>query len=707
MNHQPNTAFGHSSLAQSLVEHQEFVRRLALRLTGDPSEADDAAQDTWVRALERRPSLSRRLGPWLETSLRGIVRNRRRAAGRRAVHEKAAARPEVASQVAPQVAPVEQLELRQWVVDAVLALDEPYRRTVVMAYQQGLSAAEIAGREGVAAATVRTRLYRAHERLRERIGDAEKHDGLAALAAAPLWGAARAGAVGGKLGGAALGGGVLTKAAGWAALAAAFVAAISLGAWAAWNDAESPSTPALEASPSRAALAAVSSGGESELAALDVAPVVEDSKEQAGERRALVPEGAADWPYWDAVRSTRADLPRYRVPESEASAALRRELEGLSLLNPILPLSVRALESAFGEAAELKDVSLALAPSVPSSTFAGAEWLTAPKAMPMVDWLGLISSLHGADIQWEVLDGSVVLAPMQELVAGAEPFDHRIDDLLLDPAAYFPDGAVPYPLYSSVANANDLCVMLMGGAAEFLPDRETAEVLLEPQAIRWRHSPRSQLHVQRYLDQVRAFRQPLPEQGVSGKRARLHETPSDRAILSILRAAGGMKGLMEEADKTLVERLRALGTQHGVGVLWTSAAREHADAPEQLALGVLCGCLVLKMRDEGFVRQLPVLWMDLRTKFTGQAIDPQRVAEDARLGSLARKGSEPTLTTDFLVAFLQRYVAPESWDQDPRYSMMVSQDSQLTVHQSAWVLDEIERTVNYLAGTASVTDSAR
>ena len=154
---------------QSIVRHHEFVQRLALRLSLDPNEAQDVAQDTFVRALEGGRRAPQALGPWLAASLRGITRNRRRGELRRAERERRAAKPEIA--------PVEKLAMRQEVVEAVLRLKEPFRNTVVMTYELGLTPREIAAREGIAEATVRSRLHRAHATLRSTLSLEEEAGG--------------------------------------------------------------------------------------------------------------------------------------------------------------------------------------------------------------------------------------------------------------------------------------------------------------------------------------------------------------------------------------------------------------------------------------------------------------------------------------------------------------------------------------------------
>src|SRR5262249_38297160 len=64
---------------------------------------------------------------------------------------------------------VERAELHHAVLSAVMTLDEPYRTTVLLRFVEYESEAAIAARLGVPIATVRTRLRRALDRLREKL----------------------------------------------------------------------------------------------------------------------------------------------------------------------------------------------------------------------------------------------------------------------------------------------------------------------------------------------------------------------------------------------------------------------------------------------------------------------------------------------------------------------------------------------------------
>ena len=68
-------------------------------------------------------------------------------------------------------------ERRIAVVDAVGALEEPYRNTVLLRYYEGLWPRAIAAQLGVPVKTINTRLHRAHLQLREILDRERRRDG--------------------------------------------------------------------------------------------------------------------------------------------------------------------------------------------------------------------------------------------------------------------------------------------------------------------------------------------------------------------------------------------------------------------------------------------------------------------------------------------------------------------------------------------------
>ncbi len=122
------------------------------------------------------------------------MRGRGREALRKVV-EHAAARPEP---IEGGQGEIERMQLQRALVDAVLALDEPYRAAVILRHLDGLSAAEIARRQGCSSAAARQRVSRGLAQLRARLAGRFDHDADGCLALVPLLGRSwSAGALGG------------------------------------------------------------------------------------------------------------------------------------------------------------------------------------------------------------------------------------------------------------------------------------------------------------------------------------------------------------------------------------------------------------------------------------------------------------------------------------------------------------------------------
>ena len=147
----------------ALLAHAPWVRNLARSLVVDQSAADDLVQDTWAAALQRPPDSGAPLRGWLATVLRRQARQGRRQAARRQRREQRVARPEAEP---PTSDIVERAALHGDIVQAVLALHEPYRTAILMRFFDGHPPREIASQQGVPVATVNSRLTRGLELLR-------------------------------------------------------------------------------------------------------------------------------------------------------------------------------------------------------------------------------------------------------------------------------------------------------------------------------------------------------------------------------------------------------------------------------------------------------------------------------------------------------------------------------------------------------------
>lgn len=186
----PNKAIPH----EALLEHRDFVRRLATQLVRDDALAEDVAQDAWLAAVANPP---RRDGvrAWLRQVARRLAMRHRRTETRRLRREALVARDEAyGTDVAHELA---HHEILRQVTDAVVRLAPLYREVVMLHFYRGLSADAIALRMDLPRATVYTRLRRALALLRfdleQRLGVEEWRGAVALLAAAPVAAVTRAG----------------------------------------------------------------------------------------------------------------------------------------------------------------------------------------------------------------------------------------------------------------------------------------------------------------------------------------------------------------------------------------------------------------------------------------------------------------------------------------------------------------------------------
>jgi len=157
---------------ESMLTHRDWVRRVARALVHSDAEAEEIEQEAWVRAVTRPPSSEGKCKAWFRTVLKRAARDRWRARTRRDAREVRSARPPESAPTADLVAEAESHRL---VVNAALALPEPYRETIVLRFFHELPAAEIAERLDVPLETVRTGVKRALGRLRKELDD--RHGG--------------------------------------------------------------------------------------------------------------------------------------------------------------------------------------------------------------------------------------------------------------------------------------------------------------------------------------------------------------------------------------------------------------------------------------------------------------------------------------------------------------------------------------------------
>ncbi|MBV6451507.1 MAG: ECF RNA polymerase sigma factor SigW [Anaerolineales bacterium] len=149
-----------------VLAHQQAVFRLAYLLLGDADDAEDIAQETFLRAWNhlKRFDATRPLRPWLLSIASNLSRNRRRSAGRYLAALTRAFREQ------PKETPLDETSAQNTEANelwrAVQRLEMSDQQIIYLRYFLELSVIETAETLQVAEGTVKSRLSRALEKLR-------------------------------------------------------------------------------------------------------------------------------------------------------------------------------------------------------------------------------------------------------------------------------------------------------------------------------------------------------------------------------------------------------------------------------------------------------------------------------------------------------------------------------------------------------------
>jgi RNA polymerase sigma-70 factor (ECF subfamily) len=158
------------AFAQLVGPHEQIAFRTALMITRNTADAEDAAQDAMIKAFRAlgRFRAGAPFRPWLLTIVANEARNRRRSSGRReSLALRAAAEvPSGGAAPSPEGALVASEE-RAELLRAVEALPDEHRLVVACRFFLDLSEEETAAVLGLRRGTVKSRLSRALDRLRE------------------------------------------------------------------------------------------------------------------------------------------------------------------------------------------------------------------------------------------------------------------------------------------------------------------------------------------------------------------------------------------------------------------------------------------------------------------------------------------------------------------------------------------------------------
>jgi RNA polymerase sigma-70 factor (ECF subfamily) len=160
-----------SAFEEIVLLHERRVLTLALRLLGTLEDAQDAAQEVFLRAFKylRRFDTSKPLEPWLVRMTVNVCRG----SGRKRLRSRLMfVQRDDAQCVDPGNNPYIQLraeEQKRVVNDALAGLAEKERTALVLRDLEGLTTAEVAEILGTAEATVRSQISVARLKMRKAI----------------------------------------------------------------------------------------------------------------------------------------------------------------------------------------------------------------------------------------------------------------------------------------------------------------------------------------------------------------------------------------------------------------------------------------------------------------------------------------------------------------------------------------------------------
>lgn len=165
----------HQAFGTLVSLYERRVYALCLMVTKNHAEAEEVAQDAFVRAYANlaRFDTSRAFYPWLATIAVRIANGRLRKQAQDMSRDTAyEAEPTNAAQAADSpLAAMMRQEASEDIWARVSALPEAQRTATFLFYREDMSIPEVAAVLGVTAGTVKTLLHRARQRLRGELSD--------------------------------------------------------------------------------------------------------------------------------------------------------------------------------------------------------------------------------------------------------------------------------------------------------------------------------------------------------------------------------------------------------------------------------------------------------------------------------------------------------------------------------------------------------
>jgi len=163
------TVVAEPDLSTLVQDYSGLLYRVALSLVRNTAEAEDVVQDVFLRVLQRKSELAHiaEIRPWLVRIAWNLAIDRTRKRRPDQMDEIFAAGL-VSRELAADDA-VEEADRIRRVLAGIERLPKPERQVLLLSAMEELSNAEIAAVAGKSESSVRSMLFRARARLRERM----------------------------------------------------------------------------------------------------------------------------------------------------------------------------------------------------------------------------------------------------------------------------------------------------------------------------------------------------------------------------------------------------------------------------------------------------------------------------------------------------------------------------------------------------------
>jgi RNA polymerase sigma-70 factor (ECF subfamily) len=180
-----------NAFGELVEKHQSLVINFCYRMLGNREDAEDIAQDAFLRAFAAIRSFQPRakFSTWLLTIARNLTLNLLRNRRKRGRSVSSTGRFEEERQTVTLIPTDDpgpgkvflRKERAEWVHQALQELSDTHRGIILLRDFEGMTYEEIATTMGCRRGTVKSRLFRAREQLRERLLECDTAGGHGAI----------------------------------------------------------------------------------------------------------------------------------------------------------------------------------------------------------------------------------------------------------------------------------------------------------------------------------------------------------------------------------------------------------------------------------------------------------------------------------------------------------------------------------------------